>query len=78
MISPEARAIALANRAAPKPIDLAELLKDCEFCARLTWWEQDFVDDLRGRMLLNKGKYTLSEKQIAALRCIEAKVYAVG
>ena len=61
-----------------KPFDLAELLRDCESCARLNEWETEFTDDLRGRMLLNNGRPMLSEKQMAKLRQIEAKVYAIG
>ena len=58
-----------------EPFNLAELLRDCETCARLNEWEQDFTDDLRGRMLLNNGLLTLSDRQMACLRKIEAKVY---
>ncbi len=57
-------------------INLRELLRDCEDSTRLTGWEQDFTDDLRGRMLLNNGTLPLSDKQIAVIRRIEAKVYA--
>jgi hypothetical protein len=38
----------------------------------------ELLRDLRGRLLINNGKYPISEKQEAVLRRIEAKVYAVG
>jgi hypothetical protein len=74
----EQRSSSSAARLDAAPFNLAELLRDCESCARLSDWEQDFTDDLRGRMLLNGGQLALSEKQMAKLRQIEAKVYAVG
>lgn len=54
--------------------DLVELLKDAEFCAHLTSWEEEFLDDLRGRLILWKGEMSLSEKQMAVLKRIAAKL----
>jgi hypothetical protein len=61
-----------------KTFDLAELLKDAEFCARLSDWEESFLNDLRGRMLLANGEMRLTDRQMVVLRRIEAKVYAAG
>jgi hypothetical protein len=57
------------------PFDLAELLRDAESCARLSDWEEAFVNDVRGRVLLDPA-YALSDKQMVVLRRIEGKVYA--
>jgi hypothetical protein len=61
-----------------KSFDLAELLKDAEFCAGLSEWEENFLNDLRGRLLLGNGEMRLTDRQMVVLRRIEAKVYVAG
>lgn len=57
---------------------LKELLKDAESCARMTVWEEGFLDDLRSRVLLYKANIRLSDSQREVIRRIEGKVYAAG
>ncbi len=54
---------------------LKELLHDAESCARLSQWEEEFLDDLRSRALLYKENIRLSDKQWEVIRRIEGKVY---
>jgi hypothetical protein len=56
--------------------DLRELLKDAEACARLTQWETEFVDDLRGRVLVYAADTRISDAQWTVIRRIEGKIYA--
>jgi hypothetical protein len=58
------------------PTQLRELMKDAEACARLSTFEEDFCDNLRGRLLMYGDTVKLTEKQTAIARAIEAKVYA--
>lgn len=55
---------------------LVELLKDAESCARLTNWEEDFLSDLRERVLIHQENTRVSERQWEVLQRIEGKVYA--
>ncbi len=55
---------------------LTEILRDAESCARLSDWEERFVDELRDRVLISKQDTRVSEKQWVAIRKIEEKVYA--
>ena len=55
---------------------LTELLKDAESCARLTQWEEEFLADMRARVLLFGSDSRISDPQWTVLRRIEAKVYA--
>jgi hypothetical protein len=56
--------------------ELTELLRDAESCARLTQWEEEFCDNMRGRVLLYKTETRVSDAQWNVLHRIEAKVYA--
>lgn len=55
---------------------LKELLSDAEACGRLSQWEENFLDDMRERVLTYGDRVFLSERQREALTCIEQKVYA--
>jgi hypothetical protein len=55
---------------------LVELLRDAESCARLTQWEEEFLDDFRARVLLYKQKTQISDQQRTVLLKIEGKIYA--
>ena len=55
---------------------LQELLKDAESCARLSQWEDEFLSDMRDRVLLYKEHTRVSDAQWTVLRRIEGKVYA--
>ena len=55
---------------------LKELLSDAEMCARLTDWEETFLDDMRTRVLTCGLRLSLSDAQEGVLSRIEAKVYA--
>ena len=57
---------------------LKELLHDAEACARLSQWEEEFLDDLRSRVLLYKENIRLSDRQWEVIRRIAGKVYAAG
>lgn len=52
-----------------------DILADAETSTRLTPWEIEFCDDLRGRMLTSHGCYPISDKQTAVLERIEIKLY---
>lgn len=56
--------------------DLTELLKDAESCARLSQWEEEFLSDLRGRILIHGANTRMSDAQWNAVRRIEEKVWA--
>ena len=55
---------------------LVEVLKDAESCARLSQWEEEFLDDMRGRVLTQGVDLAVSDKQWGVIRRIEEKVYA--
>ena len=55
---------------------LNELLSDAEACARLTQWEEDFLDSMREKVLAYGLHLNLSDKQEEVLSRIETKVYA--
>lgn len=57
------------------PLWVKELLSDAETCARLTLWEEQFLDDVRGHFLTYGDRLILSAKQLEVLRRIEGKVY---
>lgn len=54
---------------------LVELLKDAEICARLTQWEEEFLADIRERVMTYEEDTRISDKQWQVLRRIEGKVY---
>jgi hypothetical protein len=54
---------------------LKELLSDAETCARLSWWEEEFLSDMRGRVLVHGTATRVSDAQWKVLRRIEAKVH---
>lgn len=54
---------------------LRELLKDAESCARLSQWEEEFLDDFRTRVLQYGADVRISEAQERVLQRIEGKVY---
>ena len=56
--------------------DLKELLKDAESCARLSQFEEEFVDGLRERVLIYGDRTRVSDAQWTVIRRIEGKVYA--
>lgn len=56
--------------------NIVEVLKDAESCARLTQWEEEFLADMRGRVLVHGKDLNLSDRQTTTLQKIEAKVYA--
>ena len=55
---------------------LEELLSDAEACARLTDWEEEFLDSMREKVLTYGIRLNLSDKQEDVLERIESKVYA--
>ena len=55
---------------------LTEILRDAESCARLTQWEEEFLADMRGRVLIHGSGTRVSDPQWAVLTRIEGKVYA--
>jgi hypothetical protein len=55
---------------------LQELLKDAESCTRLSQWEEEFLSDMRGRVLVHKERTHISDAQWRVLQRIEEKVYA--
>lgn len=55
---------------------LKELLKDAESCARLSQWEEEFLDDFRHRVLIYGNRLNISDAQWRVIRRIEEKVYA--
>jgi hypothetical protein len=57
---------------------LRELLSDAESCARLSQWEEGFLSDLRGRVLVYGERTRISRRQRETLNRIEQKVYAHG
>ena len=74
----ERRAAANAERADPPWLkEMRLMLCDAEECRRLTDWEYQFVTDVAARIALYGASIALSEKQKAALKRIEAKVYEV-
>jgi hypothetical protein len=56
--------------------DLRELLKDSESCARLTQWDEEFLSDMRHRVLIYGAKARISDAQWTVIRRLEEKVYA--
>ncbi len=56
--------------------NLQELLKDAEACTRLSQWEEEFLSEMRDRVLLYKERTRISDAQWSALHRIEGKVYA--
>lgn len=56
--------------------ELNETLKDAESCARLTNWEEEFLNSLRDRVLQYGARVQISPKQSEVLERIRAKVYA--
>ena len=54
---------------------LRELCSDAENCARLSQWEEEFMDDMRGRVLVEGEMTRVSDKQMAVLQRIEEKMY---
>ncbi len=56
--------------------EVRELMKDAESCARLTQWEEEFCDSIRGKLLTRGEDLWLSDNQVNVLRRIEEKVYA--
>lgn len=56
--------------------ELTETLRDAESCARLSQWEEEFLDDLRGRVLTYKERTRISDRQYEILGRIRSKVYA--
>lgn len=57
-------------------MDLKELLKDAEACARLSQWEEEFLDSMRAKVLVFGDTVRISDKQQEVLNRIEQKVYA--
>ncbi len=55
---------------------LVEILKAAEACSRLSQWEEEFCDDMRGRVLTRGAALSVSDKQWQVIRRIEGKVYA--
>lgn len=55
---------------------LKELLADAEACARLTQWEEEFLDGFRARVATYGPDTRISDAQEGVLSRIEAKVYA--
>lgn len=55
---------------------LQELLSDAEKCARLSNWEESFLDDFRERIADYGDRVRISDKQREVLNRIEGKVYA--
>lgn len=55
---------------------LTELLKDAASCARLSQWEEEFLDDFRHRVLIYGERINVSDSQWRVIRSIEEKVYA--
>ena len=54
---------------------LQEILNDAESTSRLTSWEQDFIDDLRDRVLTYGKRTRVSPKQQEIIDRIEKKLY---
>ena len=54
---------------------LNEVLKDAESSSGLSQWEEEFLSDLRGRVLLYKENTNISDKQWQVIRRIEGKIY---
>lgn len=54
-----------------------DILADAETSTRLTPWEVEFCDNLRGRMLVSRGYYPITDKQITVLERIETKLYQI-
>ena len=54
---------------------LKEILKDSESCFRLSQWEEEFLSDMRGRVLVHRQSTPVSDKQWQVLRRVEEKVY---
>jgi hypothetical protein len=55
---------------------LQEMLKDAESCARLSQWEEEFIDDMRKRVLVHGADTRISDAQWRVIRRLEEKVYA--
>ena len=55
---------------------VTEILRDAESTTRLNDWENNFLDDLRARILEYRHRTRVSERQMAVLDRIEAKLYA--
>lgn len=55
---------------------LDELLEDADGHHRMTDWEDGFLSSIRQRAALDGEALHLSDKQLATLKAIEAKVYA--
>jgi hypothetical protein len=55
---------------------LRELLSDAESCARLSQWEEEFLSDMRDRVVLYGADTRVSDAQWKVLHRIEGKVYA--
>lgn len=57
-------------------LELDELLRDAEACARLTDWEESFLGDVRERRLMFANGLRLTDKQREILaRIRDQKVY---
>ena len=56
---------------------LAELLDDADDHHRMNDWEDRFLEDMRVRLQREGALMTLSDKQLDALKRIEAKVHAI-
>jgi hypothetical protein len=52
-----------------------EILKDAESSTRLSDWEQNFLDDLRDRVLRYGDATRMSDKQMAVIDRIEQRLY---
>ena len=56
-------------------MDLKELLKDAESCARLSQWDEEFLDSMRKKFLVYGYDVRISDKQNEILNRIEVKNY---
>lgn len=54
---------------------LKEILHDAESCARLTDWEENFLDDMRVKVMGYGSRTHVSERQMEVLKRIEEKIY---
>ncbi len=55
---------------------LQEIFTDAETTTRLSDWETNFIDDMRGRFLQYGASIRISDKQWATIKKIEERMYA--
>jgi len=55
--------------------ELKEILSDSESCARLSQWEEEFLDNFRTRILTYGNDTAVSDKQWQIIHRIQEKVY---